>query len=98
MVEWKSVGHDGKKIVGTPWNPPKDESTQRSSSIVKTFQAFMGFLTLIAINAFAAFSFLRLAGVEIAYWRCVLIAIVYVIFRTYDKMWVESVRETSKKM
>lgn len=65
--------------------------------MIKTFQAIMGFLTLIGINALAAFLALRLIGLEVAYWRCVLLAGVYVVFRTYDKMWIDSVKDARGK-
>lgn len=96
MSQWKSAGDNwstgGSRSVRRP--AVSQDEASRSSSIVKSI---LGFCVLIGINAFAAFCATRLIGIEISYFRCVLLAVVWVVFRTYDKLWIDSLREAIKK-
>jgi cation transporter-like permease len=93
MSEWKSPG-DGW-MSSKNMKPPIAEASTKQKNIFAA--SIFGFLLLISINAFAAFCATRLLGLDIEYWRCVLLAIVWVVFRTYDKLWIDSLRASVKK-
>lgn len=101
MSEWKSAGdrlnYPGAKVRSFDHNIQSLDEGRKGGGVTMALKSIIGFFLLITINAFAAFCATRLLGVEIAYWRCALLAVVWVVFRTYDKLWIDSLREATKK-
>lgn len=90
MSDWKnpSFPHDHND---KQWRTPavEDDETNNygnnTAIVALAIKMVVGAVTLVAVNALFFFGAFYAIQYDIAYWRCVVLSLLYIVFRAFDK-------------